>query len=229
LVAFLSPKDQLDQGGHGHEGWQMTSFISPLLILTIAITDLTFIRVLLGAILWILKRDGNWKAFLKSILTLSVVRFLDPNYRRDWPATPNVALKFIPLGTNGTRRIGLREWLLKNAVDYPNNLTIVTCALATRIIFEAGDEPDSDECEERKPRVPRAIGVEVAAGRNLYQASPDSVSEAEWGRAPRRQLFARGEVILSGGTYNSPQLLMLSGIGDQEELRKFGIDGLRDR
>ena len=32
-----------------------------------------------------------------------------------------------------------------------------------------------------------------------------------------------GEVILSGGAVNSPQLLLLSGIGDREELRKHGI------
>ncbi|MEM7191022.1 MAG: GMC family oxidoreductase N-terminal domain-containing protein [Pseudomonadota bacterium] len=35
---------------------------------------------------------------------------------------------------------------------------------------------------------------------------------------------ARREVILSGGTYNSPQLLQLSGIGDPEELRPHGIE-----
>ena len=35
---------------------------------------------------------------------------------------------------------------------------------------------------------------------------------------------ARREVILSGGAINSPQLLMLSGIGPQDELRKHGIE-----
>jgi choline dehydrogenase len=35
-------------------------------------------------------------------------------------------------------------------------------------------------------------------------------------------------VILSGGAYNSPQLLMLSGIGPAEELRKHGIATLVD-
>jgi choline dehydrogenase/4-pyridoxate dehydrogenase len=52
----------------------------------------------------------------------------------------------------------------------------------------------------------RAVGVEVArAGR-------------------RRQFRAAREVILSSGVINTPQILMLSGVGDPEELRPQGID-----
>jgi choline dehydrogenase len=39
---------------------------------------------------------------------------------------------------------------------------------------------------------------------------------------------ARREVILSGGSYNSPQLLMLSGIGPAQQLRDMGIPVVRD-
>ena len=39
---------------------------------------------------------------------------------------------------------------------------------------------------------------------------------------------AAREVILSGGSYNSPQLLMLSGIGPAEELRRHGIGVVHD-
>jgi choline dehydrogenase len=41
----------------------------------------------------------------------------------------------------------------------------------------------------------------------------------------RRQLFrADREVLLAGGSVNTPQLLLLSGIGPAEELREHGID-----
>ena len=43
-----------------------------------------------------------------------------------------------------------------------------------------------------------------------------------------RQARAGREVVLSGGTYNSPQLLMLSGIGPAEELRAVGVAPVHD-
>jgi choline dehydrogenase-like flavoprotein len=38
-----------------------------------------------------------------------------------------------------------------------------------------------------------------------------------------RSFFAKKEVIISGGALNTPQILMLSGVGPQEELTKHGI------
>jgi 4-pyridoxate dehydrogenase len=57
----------------------------------------------------------------------------------------------------------------------------------------------------------RAVGVEVVkAGGDLVRVR------------------ANGEVILCAGTFNSPQLLMLSGIGPAAHLREFGIKPLVD-
>lgn len=44
----------------------------------------------------------------------------------------------------------------------------------------------------------------------------------------RQDLDAYAEVVLAGGTINSPQLLMLSGIGPAQHLRGLGIDVLQD-
>lgn len=38
-----------------------------------------------------------------------------------------------------------------------------------------------------------------------------------------RQVRARREVVLTGGAFGSPQLLMLSGIGPVEELKRHGV------
>jgi choline dehydrogenase len=43
-----------------------------------------------------------------------------------------------------------------------------------------------------------------------------------------RTAYADGEVILSGGAFNSPQLLQLSGIGPSDLLRSHGIDVIAD-
>ena len=47
-------------------------------------------------------------------------------------------------------------------------------------------------------------------------------------RGRELQLRSGGEVILSGGAVNSPQLLMLSGIGPAQELARHGIPLLHD-
>ena len=43
-----------------------------------------------------------------------------------------------------------------------------------------------------------------------------------------QKIYANKEVILSGGSINSPQLLMLSGIGDEAQLRDNGINVVHD-
>jgi len=56
----------------------------------------------------------------------------------------------------------------------------------------------------------RAVGIEVRRG------------------AESRAVHAAREVILCGGTYNSAQLLQLSGLGPADELRRLGIRVLAD-
>jgi choline dehydrogenase-like flavoprotein len=56
----------------------------------------------------------------------------------------------------------------------------------------------------------RAVGVEIVAA------------------GETRVIRARREVVLSAGTYNTPQLLMLSGIGEREHLESLGIPVVAD-
>ena len=52
----------------------------------------------------------------------------------------------------------------------------------------------------------KAKGVEILVGKNNTE-----------------KIYATQEVILSAGSFNSPQLLMLSGVGEKDELKKAGI------
>lgn len=92
-----------------------------------------------------------------------------------------------------TQRRGARysasDAYLKPAMSR-KNLTLLTDATATRIIFDGT----------------RAVGVEY------QRAGQTSV------------VHARREVVLCGGAINSPQLLMLSGIGNRDHLAEHGIE-----
>jgi choline dehydrogenase len=92
-------------------------------------------------------------------------------------------------------------------------LTLGLHSLATKILF--------DDCEEK----PRAIGVEYMVGEGLY--SVDGRYNASQ-KGELRTVKAKKEVIVAGGSFNTPQILKLSGIGPREELEALDIPVLVD-
>ena len=78
---------------------------------------------------------------------------------------------------------------LHPVMDSRPNLTVITRARTTRVLFEGR----------------RAIGVEYRTGKTT------------------RTAMAAKEVILSAGAFQSPQILMLSGIGRPQDLAPHGI------
>ena len=132
----------------------------------------------------------------------------DPN---DWRSVRYNAfgIRYLPLTTSNHQRFGSRERLLDVAARYPKKLHIELDALASRIIFDADH---------------RAVGVEYLKGKSLYRAH-DQASENS---GQQRQVKATREVILCGGAFNTPQLLMLSGIGPKSELARHGIEARVD-
>ncbi|KAL9115893.1 MAG: hypothetical protein Q9227_000261 [Pyrenula ochraceoflavens] len=92
--------------------------------------------------------------------------------------------------------------------NYP--LTLQTHTLVTKVLFDNATIHDN----------PKAIGVEYLQGESMYSADP-RFDNSEQGT--KGQAFASKEVIISGGTFNSPQILKLSGIGPSDELAEFGI------
>ena len=226
VVLIFDPRAVLDQGGHGFEGWAPTNLIDPFLISTIEKGDRPFFRLIVRAALAVLHGSNVLFTALKHALLRSrvvqAIDFNDVNTRRTNPE----GVFLIPIGTEsgaagdvqgrpGTgRRFGVRELLLSTARDHPDKLVIKTGAHVTRVVFEK----DGDNA-------PRAIGVECAVGDHLYEASPKQVG------APKERVYyftkaEGGEVILCGGAFNTPQLLMLSGIGDKTHLASKGIQHL---
>jgi choline dehydrogenase len=127
----------------------------------------------------------------------------DPN---DWRVVERdeIGARYTPLTTDRHGRVGTRERLLAVAQAHPDRLRIELHALATRVLLDDRN---------------RAVGVEYQKGERLYSAHPDVSTAAANTRIAR----ARHEVILAGGAFNTPQLLMLSGIGDPAVLDKCGV------
>jgi choline dehydrogenase len=114
-------------------------------------------------------------------------------YRADFNGEDQMGVGILQTTTKNGKRHSAAAAYLKPVMGRPN-LTVLTHAHTTRILFEGK----------------KAVGVEY-----IHEGFP-------------RQARTRREVILSGGAINSPQLLMLSGIGPADHLRELGIEVLSD-
>lgn len=124
--------------------------------------------------------------------------------------------------TNGSR-YSSRDYIQAAQKNTSIPLTVSLNSLATRILF--GTTATSSKCGSSAAGAPRATGVEYLEGKSLYAADSRRAAGA---KGMRKTVTARREVIVSGGAFNSPQLLMLSGVGPAEHLRQFNISVVKD-
>lgn len=167
----------------------------------------------------LLKDIGGVKKFVIAALHTALKHGLTPMPGLN-PNNPSVAeenregINVIPISVDKGKRTGTRERILqtKNDLDKLRDkgkksgvLDIATNTFVTNVVFD-----------EKHPT--RAIGVRCIPGEGLYSAC-----HPEWpSEAPGEPIvyLANKEVILCGGAFNTPQLLMLSGIGPREELER---------
>ncbi len=184
-------------GRHGFDGWLSTSLASP----TLALHDIQIVDVVLAAAEDALASHlGRPLAALERLDT-----YPDPN---DWRVQGDgtEGLWMVPMATRSGRRNGTRELIDEVRRKHPKQLVVRSHALVERVLF--GDRN-------------RATGVEYVECAHAYRADPSAVAELS---GETQQVFASREVILSAGAFNTPQLLMLSGIGPKDDLRRLGIE-----
>jgi choline dehydrogenase-like flavoprotein len=183
---------------HGYDGWLTIEKALPLTVLG----DVDLITIVKRGALKIFQELRNP---IQQLIE-GLVSQLDPN---DWRLDRLAAegLHYAPLSTHNHARNGTREFLLQVAQDHPDKLKIELDALATKVVFDPNDRT-------------RAIGVTYLKGEGLYRAS------ARLGAGPgtEKTVHVSREVILSGGAFNTPQLLKLSGIGAKAELERHNIE-----
>ncbi|CAJ0555480.1 Ff.00g055450.m01.CDS01 [Fusarium sp. VM40] len=81
---------------------------------------------------------------------------------------------------------------------------------ATKVLF---DKP-------KRGSKPRAIGIEYLEGKSIYQGD---LRYSSSNNATMHRVYATREVILSGGSFSTPQLLLLSGVGPAADLKALKI------
>ena len=220
----LPPLRFLNFRRHGYKGWLTTTVADPSLLLR----NSKLFRLVAAAVetcfesgVWYsptgFRRLQGWAESFLHPATLSplgalrrslawLTSLLDPN---DWLHLKDGAEGpvLVPLTVSNGSRVGTRE-LVRNALRrMPDKLTVKLHAFATGIVFTDGN---------------RAAGIEFLDRASVYRADPRAALNGPI-EAPRRTVRARREVILAGGTFNTPQLLMLSGVGPPEELSKHKI------
>ena len=142
---------------------------------------------------------------LNAIMGLGNTLLNDPNSQLN-PARDSTQGFFqIPLIMKGGTRTAVRDFIVSIvAQGYP--LTVRQNCHVTQINFDTSGS------------TPIATGVNFLDGEYLYSASPFSGGTSTPGTAT-----ATKELIVAAGSFNTPQLLKLSGIGASEELNNFNI------
>jgi choline dehydrogenase-like flavoprotein len=212
---LAAPSSGEDPSRHGFSGWLATSLAKPEL----ALTDIDLLGEIRSAVcqsfLQSRMRDrfGTLLRLAKDVSRPGVElrdflpEMADPN-DWEWNQTSGTGIVLIPLATQRGTRIGTREFIRQTAEQTGSKLELRPHSLVTRVIFD-----------DQK----RAVSVEYLYGEHLYKADPNSSPDQTF---EKRTVSVRREVILAGGAFNTPQLLMLSGIGPAEHLQKFGIKTL---
>jgi choline dehydrogenase len=202
--AYQPPPEVLS--GHGYSGWLSVEKADPMM----AIGDRDLIDTFMNAVRSVARKTmhGGAAGILRRIVRLVILQD-DPNDAHINAAVEGMTI--VPLATAGGKRNGPREHLLSVREKHADRLSIALDTLATRVIFDADN---------------RAAGVECLEGKHLFKADPNADSSSA---GVKKTYRCTREVILAGGTFNTPQLLMLSGIGPRAHLEENGITCRVDR
>lgn len=193
--------------GHGFDGW-LTTMVTDL---TLILQDFKLLSVVIASATAMGK--GILSGLLTTITGLGQVLLRDVNV--DTPSRDSAeGLYQVPLAMNDNKRNGAREFILDTANAKNSDgsrkyhLDILMNTLATNVRFDSSSPP-------------KAIGIDFLSGQSLYQADPRASGSASGGS--KGSVNATREVIIAAGSFNTPQLLKLSGIGPADELKKHNI------
>ncbi|KAI1101710.1 choline dehydrogenase [Jackrogersella minutella] len=231
---YLSANED-DAAGHGFSGWLSTT-IEPLTLFT---PDLKMDSIFLSAASVMGLQTGSLMNTIQQAVSSFAGKVLPSNYTAgiagelanlltydinndsaDRDSTD--ALSRIPLSISSPdwKRSSPRNWVYEIATATNADgskkyaLDVALHTLATKVDFDTAGS------------TPKATGISYLFGESLYRADPRANSSTPAG-VPGTVTASR-EVIIAGGTFNTPQLLKLSGVGPSAELSNFSIPVVKD-
>ena len=154
--------------------------------------------------------DGEWQTGYSHLEAITEEGFLPACVDSGIPASEDINTPSGSLGVTRFqtfidptgKRSSMATAFLSPAVMSRPNLYVACGAHVSRVLY---DRLDSN-------LTPAAIGVEFLTKKG----------------GERYEVHAKREVILAGGSINTPQTLMLSGIGPADELKKHGISIVKE-
>jgi len=199
--------------GHGFGGWLKTSLTS----LSLVVEDQKLLSLIISAAT--AQGKGLLGGLLHTVTGLAKILTKDLNSGFSWRDRTEAAFQ-VPIAVDAKtlKRNGPRDFVLSVANAEGRNggrkyhLDVALNTFVTKINFDTSKD------------TPRATGVNFLNGESLYAADPRySASKGSKG-----SVNVKKEVIISAGTFETPKLLKLSGVGPKEELSRFGIDVVKD-
>ncbi|CAK7209416.1 hypothetical protein SBRCBS47491_000434 [Sporothrix bragantina] len=147
---------------------------------------------------------------------MSALLTRDPNERGPDRDTTQSVYGLVRHTYSNSSRYSVRDYIRAALADKTANLTLSLHSLATRVVF---DMTTAD-------KTPRATSVEFSVGNTLYGGDRRRL----YTKMARtcKTAYARREIIVAGGAFNSPQILMLSGVGPAADLKKLNISVVKD-
>ncbi|THV82266.1 GMC oxidoreductase [Aureobasidium pullulans] len=199
--------------GHGFSGWLETR-VTPVLLIAEDLKVLSLVTAAATAM-----GKGLIGGLLHTVTGLAEILTLDINNPTKSRDSAELIYQ-IPLSMDGDYvRSSPRDFVLQVAgatnkdgsKKYKFDVALNT--LVTKVNFDTSNTK------------PKATGVDYLFGQSLYRADPRAGTD-DGGEAGT--VHASREVIVSGGAFNTPQILKLSGVGPAQELHSHGIPVVKD-
>ncbi len=182
-----------------------------------------------------IKKTGPLNEDLRGEMVEVLKNKFNVPYRQD-PANPKevtgVYITEVQNNSNNTRCNGYNNLLSKTLKQ--KNIKIMFNSVVNKVIIKKNK---LDDCGDNNSKNNfKAIGVEVYEKPFIqeFNTSGNKVKENCNAKLPNKNLpvtkkyYANKEVILCGGAINTPQIMMLSGLGDKNELEQLGIKVIKN-